>query len=79
MHSQNLPWLIAEKIRCSMLQATLLANWSRCNRDKAHGTFNFPTCTVVHEKYCWAILHKDKLIKFRSSLMPTTVFCLLLP
>ena len=43
---------VAEKIRCSMLQATLLANWSRCNRDKAHGTFSFPTCAVVHEKYC---------------------------
>ena len=54
-----------------MLQATLLANWSRCNSDKAHCTFSFPTCAVVHEKYSWAILYKDKLIKFRSSKNPT--------
>ena len=48
---------LAEKIRCSMLQATLLANsgWSRCNSDKAHGQVHSAsplTCAVVHEKYC---------------------------
>ena len=26
---------------------------------------------MVYEKYCWAILHKDKLIEFRSSKHPT--------
>ena len=62
--------LVAEQMFDARLQATLLANLSRCN--KAHCTFSIRLhphirLAVVDETYWRAILHKDKLIEFCSS------------
>ena len=74
MHSQNPP--VAEQIQCSMLvseSSTGGAAGQLVAMQQGPLYIQLPhmRLAVVHEKYWRAILHKDKLIEFRSSKHPT--------